>query len=89
MHTGCMALPGLLFVFMETLRELARRYPFDIIGAESARVEIEFRQAPSELAAITGEIYEFCPDMVDDGAGSVDELIKDIKAAKRIMLWWD
>lgn len=35
------------------------------------------------------EIYEFCPDVVDQGTGSIELLEDEIKQTGRIFLWWD
>lgn len=74
---------------IERLKEWEKLYPFEIVGAENNWVEIEFKAAPADLPSFAREVYDFCPDVVDQDLGSVEELIKDIKATKRLLLWWD
>lgn len=74
---------------IERLKEWEIHSPFDIIGADSDWVEIEFRTLPKDLDAFAEEVYDFCPDAIDQGPGSVEGLIKDIKKTKRLFLWWD
>jgi hypothetical protein len=63
--------------------------PFDIIGADSDWVEIEFKILPKDLNTFAEEVYDFCPDTVDQGPGSIAELAKEIQKTKKLFLWWD
>jgi hypothetical protein len=74
---------------IDWLKELEKKALFTIIGADSDWVEIEFRTLPRDLKAFAAEVYDFCPDAVDEGPGSVDELVKEIKKTNRLFLWWD
>lgn len=35
------------------------------------------------------EVYEFCPDIVDQGVGDMKKLKDSIKVNKELFLWWD
>jgi len=74
---------------IDWLKELERKAPFDIIGADSDWVEIEFKKVPKDLKTIAEEVYDFSPDTIDQGPGSVDELVKEIRKTNRLFLWWD
>jgi hypothetical protein len=74
---------------IERLKEWEIHSPFDIIGADNDWVEIEFRSLPSDLKAFAEEVYDFCPDAVDQGPGSTAELAKEIQKTKKLFLWWD
>jgi len=74
---------------MERLKEWEKSSPFDIIGAENNWVELEFKTLPKDVRLFAAEVYDFCPDPVDQEAGSIEELAKEIKKTKRLMLWWD
>jgi hypothetical protein len=73
------------------LKAWHQRYPFTIIGADFDWVEANFKVIPEnkELKAFAEEIYKFCPDIVDQGSGSIDCLIEDMKETKKLYLWWD
>ena len=58
---------------IDWLKELEKKAPFDIIGADSDWVEIQFKTVPHDLKTIVKEVYDFCPDAVEQGPGSVDE----------------
>jgi hypothetical protein len=71
------------------LKEWEKCSLFDIVGAENDWVELEFRSLPKNLAAFAEEVYEFSPDAVDQGWGSVDGLIYEMRKTNRLFLWWD
>jgi len=74
---------------IEKLKQWEKRIRFEIVGAENDWVEIEFRTMPHDLKAFAEDVYEFSPDTVDEGTGSIAELVKDIIATKRLVLWWN
>lgn len=74
---------------IERLKEWEKRYPFEIIGAENGWVEIEFRTVPQDLKTFAEEVFDFCPDTVEQDAGSIEELARGIARTKRLTLWWD
>jgi hypothetical protein len=71
------------------LKQWEKRIQFEIVGAENDWVEIEFRTMPQDLKAFAEDVYEFSPDTVDEGTGSLVELVKDISVTKRLVLWWN
>jgi hypothetical protein len=73
---------------IEQLRDWERQYPFEIIGAENDWVELEFKTVPKDLISFAEEVYDFCPAVVDEGAGTVKELANQLKASRRLLLWW-
>lgn len=74
---------------IDRLKEWEIDSPFDILGADNDWVEIEFRTVPKDLNDFVAEVYDFCPDAVDQGPGSTAELAKEIKKTKKLFLWWD
>ncbi len=74
---------------IDRLKEWEINSPFDILGADGDWVEIEFKILPKDLKAFVEEVYDFCPDAVDQGPGSIAELAKEIQKTKKLFLWWD
>lgn len=74
---------------LEKLQEWNKQYPFQIIGADGSRVEAIFTTLPKNMKAFAKEVYEFCPDVVDQGTGSVKELEKEMTTSRTLYLWWD
>ena len=74
---------------IDWLKDWETSAPFDIVGADSDWVEIKFKTLPADLKAFAQEVYDICPDAVDQGPGSVDGLVKEIRKTKHLFLWWD
>jgi hypothetical protein len=64
-------------------------YGIDIFHAETDTIELELKTLPADMTAFAQELYAFCPDIVDQGVGSVAKLAESVKATREIYLWWD
>src|SRR4051812_20516189 len=51
-------------------RELERTPPFSLWGAGRDFVDVSFNQPVEDAEALAARIYDFCPDSVDQGAGT-------------------
>ncbi|MCC2540233.1 DUF4253 domain-containing protein [Bacillus thuringiensis] len=73
------------------LRKWNDRYPFIIISADYDWVDTIFSVLPTdaEMQSFAQEMYEFCPDIVEQGTESIEELVEEIKKTKKLFLWWD
>ncbi|TRZ45122.1 DUF4253 domain-containing protein [Robertkochia solimangrovi] len=60
-----------------------------IIVADEARVEAFISKLPDDLLNFTQEIYELCPDVIEQGYSDMDEMINDYKTNKYFWMWWD
>ncbi len=52
-------------------------------------LEARFKRPPENLLEFAKEVYAFCPDVVDQGTGTVDGLAKDMRRTNTLFLWWD
>jgi hypothetical protein len=64
-------------------------YGIDIFQAETDTIQLRLKSLPPDLLAFANEVYEFCPDIVNQGVGSVDELVEAIRSLHGVFLWWD
>ncbi|MET3698990.1 uncharacterized protein DUF4253 [Bacillus oleivorans] len=73
------------------LREWNDRYPFNMIGADYDWVEAIFSELPADqqMKSFAQEIYEFCPDVVDQGTETIEALIEEMRRTNKLFLWWD
>lgn len=73
------------------LKEWHLKYPFTIIGADFDWVEATFQVIPDgkNLRSFATEMYKFCPDIVEQGAGSINGLMEELKVSEKLFLWWD
>ena len=80
-------------MFADDLIKKLRAYDelcgIDIFHAETDTIEFRLRTPPPDLAAFCADLYEFCPDIVDQGVGSVEALAAEIRNTHRVFLWWD
>ncbi len=65
------------------------QFGLTVIGCGRDWLELEFKKLPSDLDTFADEVYEFCPDSVDQGVGEVENLKLLIKEMNGIWLWWD
>ena len=69
--------------------EWKSKYGVSIMGCGRDWVHMEFDKLPSDISAFADEVYAFCPDSVDQGVGSIEELRKAILQMRGVWLWWD
>lgn len=69
--------------------EWSSRYPLTILGADFDWVEILFDDVPVDITEFANEVYEFCPDVVDQGTETLEALIESVKDSGILFLWWD
>jgi len=74
---------------IDRLKDWEKIASFDIVGADNDWVEIEFKTIPRDIKAFVEDVYEFCPDAIDQGPGTVEGLEKEIQKTRRLFLWWD
>ncbi|HSF18213.1 MAG TPA: DUF4253 domain-containing protein [Vicinamibacteria bacterium] len=74
---------------------IARLRQWDAIFGLSLRgvafdwVEAEFETHPRDMLAFAREVYEFCPDVVDQGTETVEALADEMRRSNVLYLWWD
>jgi ankyrin repeat protein len=60
---------------VEVLRSWDERFGIEISEVSDDRLLVVFDQLPEPLADLAREIYEFCPDVVEQGFGCMDEMV--------------
>ncbi len=74
---------------IEKLQEYDRNFGIDIFHAETDTVEFGILNIPSDLLTFAEDIYKFCPDIVDQGCGSIFNLMEIVGVTGQVLLWWD
>jgi hypothetical protein len=59
------------------------------LGAGLDFVFIKFKDKLENVEGFAKEVYEFCPDAIDQGAGDMPTLIKGIEDLNGMYFWWD
>lgn len=73
------------------LQQYHARFGIDIFHAETDTIEFRLERipTPAEMAAFCRDLYEFCPDIVDQGAETVEALEEQVSGTGDVFLWWD
>ncbi len=74
---------------VRTLQRWDERFGVDIYAAQTDTIQLKLKSLPVDLMTFANEVYEFCPDIVDQGSGDVRKLAAAIAATKTVYLWWD
>jgi hypothetical protein len=71
------------------LRKLEDRQPFDLTGVGGDFLAGSFLAAVKKPKELANQMYEFCPDIVEQGCGTVEELAKQLRTMRTFFFWWD
>lgn len=66
-----------------------RLYGLELDGADFDWVQLRFVRQPTDLLAFAKEVYEFCPDVVDQGTETIERLANEMRQSNSVFLWWD
>ena len=71
------------------LRALERDEPFVLTGIGFDWIEGRFTGDLGDADALARRFAVFCPDVVDQGTGTVAALARELKKTKVLYCWWD
>ena len=71
------------------LRTLEREQPFILTGIAFDWVEGRFTSTIRDPAELARRFHTFCPDIVEQGTGTVDALAKELVESQHLYCWWD
>lgn len=74
---------------IEKLKEWQGVCKYEILGVGCDYIEIKFFQLPVDMDTFVKDLYNFCPDVVDQGTGEIGLLKEELIKAKFLQLWWD
>ena len=74
---------------IEWFRKKQTEFDFDIIVADLSRIETKLKSDPESYEKLGKEVYEFCPDVIDQGHSDMDKLVEYLKSSKHMWFWWD
>jgi len=70
------------------MMELQQEQPFIVTGIGFDYMEGHFTGPVKDPQALAKRMYQFCPDIVDQGTGSVDDLARELGNGN-LYFWWD
>lgn len=74
---------------MAYARKIFQKHPFHISGAGREWMEAMLLEPPSDYLEFARELASTCPDLVEDGTGTVEQLAQEIQESGLFYLWWD
>ena len=74
---------------LERYRQWDAAYGLALVGAGQDWIEADIQARPSDWLAFAREVYEFCPDVVDQGTNDVESLAREMRERSFLYLWWD
>lgn len=74
---------------VEQLHKWDKNLQLRIIYIDYDNVEAIIEKMPNDLSGFAAEVYEFCPDVIDQGYEDMDALIEGLRETQRLYLWWD
>jgi len=74
---------------IDKLQKWDELYDIDIWQAETDTIQLKLKTLPKNITRLSHEIYKFCPDIVDQGSGDINDISSYLKDSKQIYLWWD
>jgi len=70
------------------MKELEAEQPFILTGIGFDYLEGRFTDPVKDPGGLARRMYEFCPDIVDQGVGSVEKLAAELQKGS-LYFWWD
>ena len=61
---------------LDRLAKWQSQCSFTVTDATADSATIEFQTLPSDMDAFARDLYDFCPDLVDQGTGCVHEMVE-------------
>lgn len=71
------------------VNQFDKKYSLELIGASGDWCEFIIHKEPKDWLTFAKEVYKACPDVVDQGAGTVEALAEEMKRTNRLYFWWD
>ncbi len=70
------------------MKELEQQREFVLTGIGFDYMEGQFTSPVQDAQGLAKRMYQFCPDIVEQGVGSIPALVKELKKG-RLYFWWD
>jgi hypothetical protein len=71
------------------LEELEKEAPFVLTTIAHDTLGGRFLRPIDDPAALAVRMYEFCPDLVDQGCETVEALAAELRKSQDLFFWWD
>jgi len=77
------------YIVIRWLRRLEADHPFLLTGCGRDFLSGQFIAPISDPDDMAERMYVFCPDIVDQGTGTVEALAAELRKTNQLYFWWD
>ena len=77
------------YLVIKWMKRLDAQQPYRITACGGDFISGRFKGKIADPAAMAKAMYDFCPDIVDQGVGSVEALAKELAKTGELYFWWD
>lgn len=74
---------------LSIIKTFDKKYSLELIGASGDWCEFIIHNEPKSWKEFADEVYKVCPDVVDQGTGTIDALANEMRKTRRLYFWWD
>lgn len=71
------------------IKRFDNEYALDLVGASGDWCSFVINKEPTSWLSFAKDVYKVCPDVVDQGAGTVQKLADEMQRTRRLYFWWD
>ncbi|MBV4360658.1 DUF4253 domain-containing protein [Pinibacter aurantiacus] len=71
------------------IKQFDKKYSLELVGASGDWCDFVIHKEPKDWMQFAKEVYKVCPDVVDQGTGTLQVLADEMKRTKRLYFWWD
>lgn len=71
------------------LQKYDKQFGIEILQADTDFILLELLSMPDDMQAFCQDVYDFCPDIVDQGVETLEALEEAIVDSQMIGFWWD
>ncbi len=77
------------YIVIRWLQKLERDHPFWLTGCGRDFLSGQFIAPLSDPDDMAERMYVFCPDIVDQGTGTLEALAAELRNTNQLYFWWD
>jgi hypothetical protein len=71
------------------MKRLEKTHPYLLTGCGFDFLSGRFKDKVADPKALAKAMYDFCPDIVDQGTGSLEALADELAKSNELFFWWD
>lgn len=74
---------------IKIVKQFDSKYSLSLTGTSGDWCDFKINKEPADWLVLAKEAYAVCPDIVDQGTGTIEALADELKRTKKLYFWWD